>query len=159
MTLRSYFHGSINGENVHYGTPRNPCAADRVPGGSSSGSAVAVGATLADFSLGKFLLSFFSSSPKFDGFPNPILSACLDHLYFFQVLILEEVWGFQLHTAESTASAPLTASSPHPESHQWLRASTQSVIGQDIQIHSFCFSRNIYDFLHLCWMDEKRLTN
>ncbi|CAN1232783.1 Amidase 1 [Linum perenne] len=34
---------SINGENIHYGTPVNPCAADRVPGGSSSGSAVAVG--------------------------------------------------------------------------------------------------------------------
>jgi len=44
--------GSINGENIHYGTPRNPCAADRVPGGSSSGSAVAVGAKLVDFSLG-----------------------------------------------------------------------------------------------------------
>ncbi|XP_024983274.1 amidase 1 [Cynara cardunculus var. scolymus] len=43
---------SINGENVHYGTPANPCAPDRVPGGSSSGSAVAVGATLVDFSLG-----------------------------------------------------------------------------------------------------------
>lgn len=43
---------SINGENFHYGTPRNPCAADRVPGGSSSGSAVAVGALLADFALG-----------------------------------------------------------------------------------------------------------
>ncbi|KAL2325494.1 hypothetical protein Fmac_024552 [Flemingia macrophylla] len=43
---------SINGENIHYGTPRNPCAEDRVPGGSSSGSAVAVGAKLADFSLG-----------------------------------------------------------------------------------------------------------
>ncbi|XP_014513285.1 amidase 1 [Vigna radiata var. radiata] len=43
---------SINGENIHYGTPRNPCAADRVPGGSSSGSAVAVGAKLVDFSLG-----------------------------------------------------------------------------------------------------------
>ncbi|XP_031103163.1 amidase 1 isoform X2 [Ipomoea triloba] len=42
----------INGENIHYGTPRNPCAADRVPGGSSSGSAVAVGAMLVDFSLG-----------------------------------------------------------------------------------------------------------
>src|ERR671918_1497025 len=27
------------GENVHYGTPRNPKAPDRVPGGSSSGSA------------------------------------------------------------------------------------------------------------------------
>ncbi|MED6160809.1 Amidase 1 [Stylosanthes scabra] len=43
---------SINGENIHYGTPTNPCAADRVPGGSSSGSAVAVGAKLVDFSLG-----------------------------------------------------------------------------------------------------------
>ncbi|KAF5769484.1 putative amidase [Helianthus annuus] len=43
---------SINGENVHYGTPVNPCAPDRVPGGSSSGSAVAVGAELVDFSLG-----------------------------------------------------------------------------------------------------------
>ncbi|KAK6144741.1 hypothetical protein DH2020_021561 [Rehmannia glutinosa] len=43
---------SINGENIHYGTPTNPCAPDRVPGGSSSGSAVAVAAMLADFSLG-----------------------------------------------------------------------------------------------------------
>ncbi|CAI0391927.1 unnamed protein product [Linum tenue] len=42
----------INGENIHYGTPVNPCAAERVPGGSSSGSAVAVGAGLADFALG-----------------------------------------------------------------------------------------------------------
>ncbi|XP_010549880.1 PREDICTED: amidase 1 [Tarenaya hassleriana] len=43
---------SINGENAHYGTPRNPIALDRVPGGSSSGSAVAVAAGLADFSVG-----------------------------------------------------------------------------------------------------------
>lgn len=43
---------SINGENAHYGTPTNPCAPDRVPGGSSSGSAVAVAANLVDFSLG-----------------------------------------------------------------------------------------------------------
>ncbi|XP_042517124.1 amidase 1-like [Macadamia integrifolia] len=43
---------SINGENKHYGTPVNPCAPDRVPGGSSSGSAVAVAAKLVDFSLG-----------------------------------------------------------------------------------------------------------
>ncbi|KDP23530.1 hypothetical protein JCGZ_23363 [Jatropha curcas] len=43
---------SINGENKHYGTPINPCAPDCVPGGSSSGSAVAVGAKLVDFSLG-----------------------------------------------------------------------------------------------------------
>ncbi|TKY52205.1 Amidase 1 [Spatholobus suberectus] len=43
---------SLDGENIHYGTPRNPCAAERVPGGSSSGSAVAVGAKLVDFSIG-----------------------------------------------------------------------------------------------------------
>lgn len=48
---------SINGENVHYGTPTNPCAPDRVPGGSSSGSAVGVGASLVDFSLGKTFLN------------------------------------------------------------------------------------------------------
>ncbi|XP_022719372.1 amidase 1-like [Durio zibethinus] len=40
------------GVNKHYGTPTNPCAPDRVPGGSSSGSAVAVGAILVDFALG-----------------------------------------------------------------------------------------------------------
>ena len=48
------FH-SIEGENIHYGTPRNPCAPDRIPGGSSSGSAVVVAAKLVDFALGKFL--------------------------------------------------------------------------------------------------------
>jgi amidase len=31
---------SLDGENVHYGTPANAAAADRVSGGSSSGSAV-----------------------------------------------------------------------------------------------------------------------
>jgi Asp-tRNA(Asn)/Glu-tRNA(Gln) amidotransferase A subunit family amidase len=43
---------SINGENKHYGTPTNPCVPDRVPGGSSSGSAVAVAGKLVNFSLG-----------------------------------------------------------------------------------------------------------
>ena len=40
------------GENVHYGTPRNPKAPDRVPGGSSSGSASATAGRLVDFALG-----------------------------------------------------------------------------------------------------------
>jgi amidase len=43
---------SLEGENAHHGTPRNPCAPDRLPGGSSSGSAVAVAAGLVDFALG-----------------------------------------------------------------------------------------------------------
>jgi amidase len=43
---------SLNGENVHYGTPTNPKAPGRIPGGSSSGSAVAVAGSLVDFALG-----------------------------------------------------------------------------------------------------------
>ncbi|MEW5312134.1 MAG: hypothetical protein WDW38_003784 [Sanguina aurantia] len=43
---------SLNGENVHYGTPVNPAAPGRVPGGSSSGSAVAVAAGNVTLSLG-----------------------------------------------------------------------------------------------------------
>lgn len=43
---------SINGENAHYGTPVNPKAVERIPGGSSSGSAVAVSARLVDFAIG-----------------------------------------------------------------------------------------------------------
>ncbi len=42
----------ILGENAHDGTPLNPAAPDRVPGGSSSGSASAVAAGLCDFALG-----------------------------------------------------------------------------------------------------------
>ncbi|HEY7244677.1 MAG TPA: amidase [Xanthobacteraceae bacterium] len=42
----------ILGENVHYGTPTNPKAPGRVPGGSSSGSAAAVSGGLVDFALG-----------------------------------------------------------------------------------------------------------
>jgi amidase len=43
---------SLNGENVHYGTPVNPVAPGRIPGGSSSGSAAAVASGLVDFALG-----------------------------------------------------------------------------------------------------------
>lgn len=43
---------SLLGENVHYGTPLNPKAPDRIPGGSSSGSAAAVAAGDVHFALG-----------------------------------------------------------------------------------------------------------
>lgn len=43
---------SLHGENHFYGTPLNPRAPARVPGGSSSGSASAVACGLADFALG-----------------------------------------------------------------------------------------------------------
>lgn len=43
---------SLNGKNAHYGTPVNTRAPDRVPGGSSCGSASAVAAGLCDFAFG-----------------------------------------------------------------------------------------------------------
>ena len=42
----------ILGRNPHYGTPVNPAAPGRVPGGSSSGSASAVAGGVVDFALG-----------------------------------------------------------------------------------------------------------
>jgi amidase len=43
---------SLDGRNMHYGTPANPAAPGRVPGGSSSGSASAVAGGLVDLALG-----------------------------------------------------------------------------------------------------------
>ncbi|UEM19560.1 amidase [Skermanella mucosa] len=43
---------SINGENAHYGTPLNPRAPQRIPGGSSSGSASAVAGGAVPLALG-----------------------------------------------------------------------------------------------------------
>jgi amidase len=43
---------SLDGRNAHFGTPENPAAPGRVPGGSSSGSASAVAGKLCDFALG-----------------------------------------------------------------------------------------------------------
>jgi amidase len=43
---------SLAGTNVHYGTPANPAAPGRIPGGSSSGAAAAVAAGIADLGLG-----------------------------------------------------------------------------------------------------------
>lgn len=42
----------LTGENLWHGTPINPAAPDRLPGGSSCGSAAAVAAGMVDFALG-----------------------------------------------------------------------------------------------------------
>jgi amidase len=46
------FAYSLAGTNAHYGTPPNPAAPDRIPGGSSSGPAAAVAAGQVDVGLG-----------------------------------------------------------------------------------------------------------
>ncbi|AZN38243.1 amidase [Paenibacillus albus] len=52
MTHTDELMYSLNGENVHYGTPLNPAAPGRIPGGSSSGSAVAVAGGYVRFAIG-----------------------------------------------------------------------------------------------------------
>ncbi|HTN66921.1 MAG TPA: amidase [Burkholderiaceae bacterium] len=51
-TLTDELAYSLNGENHHYGTPVNPVSPERIPGGSSCGSAVAAAAGLCDIGLG-----------------------------------------------------------------------------------------------------------
>jgi amidase len=51
-TITDELAWSLNGTNAHYGTPDNPAAPGRVPGGSSCGSASAVALGLADIGLG-----------------------------------------------------------------------------------------------------------
>ncbi len=51
-TVCDEFFFSVTGVNAHYGTPLNPRAPGRLPGGSSSGSASATAAGACDFALG-----------------------------------------------------------------------------------------------------------
>lgn len=51
-TLTDELAYSLNGINAHYGTPVNAAAPERLPGGSSSGSAAMVAHGLADVGLG-----------------------------------------------------------------------------------------------------------
>jgi len=51
-TITDEFAYSMNGRNAHFGTPVNGAAPERIPGGSSSGSAAAVSNRLCDFALG-----------------------------------------------------------------------------------------------------------
>ena len=51
-TVCDEFFYSLSGANAHYGTPINSRAPERLPGGSSSGSAAATAAGACDFALG-----------------------------------------------------------------------------------------------------------
>lgn len=51
-TVADEFTYSLTGENPVFGTPLNPKAPERIPGGSSSGSASAVACEICDFAIG-----------------------------------------------------------------------------------------------------------
>ncbi|WP_144186053.1 amidase [Elioraea rosea] len=51
-TITVELAAGLTGENLWYGMPTNPACPDRVPGGSSCGSAAGVAAELFDFALG-----------------------------------------------------------------------------------------------------------
>lgn len=51
-TICDEFFYSVTGENHHYGTPMNPRAPGRIPGGSSSGSASACSSGACDLAIG-----------------------------------------------------------------------------------------------------------
>ncbi len=52
VTVTDELAFSLSGTNVHYGTPVNPADPRRIPGGSSSGSAVAVARRIVEVGLG-----------------------------------------------------------------------------------------------------------
>lgn len=52
ITICDEFFYSLSGINAHYGSPVNVRAKERMAGGSSSGSAASVAASLCDFSIG-----------------------------------------------------------------------------------------------------------
>lgn len=79
---------SISGENKNYGTPTNPTAPALIPGGSSSGSAVAVAADLVHFSLGKLLTTFKTHAFSFTREVNSYLLSLMKIVgksFFFSV--------------------------------------------------------------------------
>lgn len=66
-TITEELTWGLTGENTHYGIPVNPRAPDRIPGGSSSGSASAVAGELVDFALGSDTLGSVRVPSSFCG--------------------------------------------------------------------------------------------
>ncbi|KAE9467064.1 hypothetical protein C3L33_01023, partial [Rhododendron williamsianum] len=109
---------SISGENKNYGTPTNPTAPALIPGGSSSGSAVAVAADLVHFSLGfasGFLLFLLGRNYKFKPY---IPSSSSDLLLLLRSLLLRSaaaapIFYFSCCDLHSSSSSSPSQSYPH----------------------------------------------
>ena len=92
--LNAHYFFSIHGENKHFDTPTNPAAPDRVPGGCSSGSAVAVAGGMVDFALGE---------PFFSLFVEFLDSLCV-HCTFLSAALLLLAFLVYLNSTRITAS-------------------------------------------------------
>lgn len=64
----------ITGQNMHFGSPTNPILPSHIPGGSSSGSAVAVASELVDFAIG--MCSPFDFFPSHENLPFYEITLC-----------------------------------------------------------------------------------
>lgn len=67
------FISRITGENMDFGSPANPVLPSHIPGGSSSGSAVAVASQLVDFAIG---MCFLFHSCNFSNSNNSVCLLC-----------------------------------------------------------------------------------
>lgn len=90
------------GENSHYGTPTNPAMPSYVPGGSSSGSAVAVAAELVDFAIGILLSYVKMQNSTYSNLTTGFLSVLfMPSINFSICLLLNSKVLIQLEELES----------------------------------------------------------
>jgi len=140
-----------SGINPHFGTPRNPYAPSRIPGGSSSGSAVAVSAGYCPLALGSdaggsiripsALCGVAGIKPTYGRIPGTggkLLAWSLDHLGPLGATVadlhafLSATVGPDRHDPAATSQPPLGAFEPlEPEQLEGLRFAYSPTFGMD----------------------------
>lgn len=116
--LHEYAYG-ITSENPHFGAVVNPRAPDRLPGGSSGGSAAAVAAGIVPIAIGTdtagsiripaACCGVVGFKPTFDAIPRDgvqALSASLDHVGPIAASVMDAARAFAVMSGQSMRDAP-----------------------------------------------------